>query len=137
MIVFKAWREKTSESVQTQEMERGVHVTWGDDRSVYVPECHGNHPHVTRISAAHFFDLLINQTKTKHKTEGGLYRHWKKSFLSPWTLGRVRFSSLNFETDRLASSDSRNRSCDILERVWGRFYYFSFIFILTKSLKKS
>ena len=59
----------------------------------------------------------------------------KKSFLPPWTLGRIRFFSLNFETGRPASSVSQNRSQDLLERVWGRFYYFSFMFILTEFWK--
>jgi len=63
------------------------------------------------------------------------YGKEKKYFLPPWTLGRVHFSSLNFKTSRPASSDSQNRLHDLLERFWEQFYYFSFIFILTESLK--
>ena len=59
----------------------------------------------------------------------------KKFFLSPSTLDRICFSFQNNETIRSASSNSRNRSHDLLERVWGRFFYFSFMLILTESLK--
>ena len=83
----------------------------------------------------HLIHENVFEVKLEGRMTGSILNWWKKSFLPPWTLGRVRFFSLKFETGRPASSDSRNRSQDLLERVWGQFYYFSFMFILTESLE--
>jgi len=64
----------------------------------------------------------------------------KKSFLSPSTLDRIRFSFLDNKIGYLDSSNFRNRSCDLLWAVSGWrdsgflfFFYIYFDWIFEKS----
>ena len=61
----------------------------------------------------------------------------KKFFLPPSTLSRICFYSMDNETVRPASSDSRNCSHDLLEWIWGRFFLFFFYVYFNWMFEKS
>ena len=59
----------------------------------------------------------------------------KKSFLHPWTMGRVRISSLDHKTVHLDSSNSQYRTYHLLDWFPQVVFLLSFIFILVEFLK--